>query len=86
MINVAAFYEDEADRLRKHAWMDEFVDAIEDAAGATSHCAYVNFVGDEGEARLHDIWPDATWARLREIKRRYDPTNLFRLNQNIPPA
>jgi FAD/FMN-containing dehydrogenase len=66
--------------------MDEFVEAIEQAAGATSHCAYVNFVGDEGEARLHDIYPDATWARLRDIKRRYDPTNLFRLNQNIPPA
>jgi FAD/FMN-containing dehydrogenase len=86
MVNVAAFYEDEADRVRKHAWMDEFVDAIRASAGATGKCAYVNFVGDEGEARLHDIYPDETWMRLRQIKRRYDPNNLFRLNQNIPPA
>ncbi|HEY8238712.1 MAG TPA: FAD-binding oxidoreductase [Candidatus Limnocylindrales bacterium] len=86
LVNVAAFYEDEADRVRKHAWMDAFAAAIQAASGATSDCAYVNFVGDEGEARIHDIYPDATLARLTEIKRRYDPTNVFRLNQNIPPA
>jgi FAD/FMN-containing dehydrogenase len=66
--------------------MEEFDAAIRATAGATTRCAYVNFVGDEGEARLHDIYPDSTWQRLTEIKRRYDPTNLFRLNQNIPPA
>ena len=48
--------------------------------------AYVNFLGDEGEARVRAAYPGATWDRLAEIKRRYDPTNLFRLNQNIPPA
>jgi FAD/FMN-containing dehydrogenase len=86
LVNVAAFYEDEPDRVRKEAWMEEFSDAILAAAGSTSTCAYVNFVGDEGEARLNDIYPGATLERLTEIKRRYDPTNLFRLNQNIPPA
>ena len=48
--------------------------------------AYVNFLGDEGDARVRDAYPGSTWDRLVEIKRRYDPTNLFRLNQNIPPA
>lgn len=86
LVNVAAFYEDEADRAGRQAWMEAFSEAIQGAAGATSSCAYVNFVGDEGATRLHDIYPDATWQRLTEIKRRYDPTNLFRLNQNIPPA
>jgi FAD/FMN-containing dehydrogenase len=47
---------------------------------------YVNFLGDEGEARVREAYPPDTYARLAEIKRRYDPTNLFRLNQNIPPA
>jgi FAD/FMN-containing dehydrogenase len=48
--------------------------------------AYVNFVVDEGPERVHDAYPGATYERLAEIKRRYDPQNLFRLNQNIPPA
>ena len=48
--------------------------------------AYVNFMGNEGEARVRDAYPGATWDRLAAIKRRYDPGNLFRLNHNIPPA
>jgi FAD/FMN-containing dehydrogenase len=47
---------------------------------------YVNFLGDEGEMRIREAYPRATWDRLTEIKTRYDPTNLFRLNQNIPPV
>ena len=47
---------------------------------------YVNFLGDEGPARLRAAYPGATWERLREVKARYDPTNLFRGNHNIPPA
>ena len=86
LVNVAAFYEGESDRAEKQAWMDEFAEAILTAAGATSHCAYVNFVNDEGPERVHDVYPDQTYRRLAEIKRRYDPTNLFRLNQNVPPA
>jgi FAD/FMN-containing dehydrogenase len=46
----------------------------------------VNFLGDEGPERVRQAYPGDTWDRLREIKRRYDPTNLFRMNQNIPPA
>jgi hypothetical protein len=48
--------------------------------------AYVNFLADEGTARVHAAYPGATWERLRAVKRRYDPGNLFRSNQNIPPA
>ena len=48
--------------------------------------AYVNFLGDEGEARKREEYPGGTWDRLVAIKRRYDPTNVFRLNQNISPA
>jgi FAD/FMN-containing dehydrogenase len=45
----------------------------------------VNFLADEGPDRVRAAYPDETWDRLVEIKRRYDPTNLFRLNQNIAP-
>jgi FAD/FMN-containing dehydrogenase len=44
------------------------------------------FMVDEGQARVRQAYPGSTWDRLVAIKRRYDPTNLFRLNQNIPPA
>ena len=82
LVNLAALYESPADKDRHEAWIDRFFETIrQDDRGA-----YVNFVGDEGEARVHDAYPDGTWERLAEIKRRYDPDNLFRLNQNIPPA
>ena len=57
-----------------------------DSSAGDDQGAYVNFLGDEGEAGVRAAYPGATWDRLREIKRRYDPDNLFRLNQNIPPA
>jgi FAD/FMN-containing dehydrogenase len=47
---------------------------------------YVSFVGDEGERRVREAYPGATWERLAAVKRRYDPTNLFRHNHNIRPA
>jgi FAD/FMN-containing dehydrogenase len=48
--------------------------------------AYVNFVGEEGPERVRDAYPGATWDRLVAIKDRYDPTNVFRRNQNIVPS
>ncbi len=47
---------------------------------------YVGFLGEEDEATIRAAYPGATWDRLRELKRRYDPDNLFHLNHNIPPA
>jgi FAD/FMN-containing dehydrogenase len=46
---------------------------------------YVGFLGDEGEERVRAAYPGTTWDRLTAVKARYDPENLFRLNQNIPP-
>ncbi|HXQ33170.1 MAG TPA: BBE domain-containing protein, partial [Anaerolineales bacterium] len=45
--------------------------------------AYVNFLGEDGEARIRAAYPGSTWDRLCNIKAKYDPTNLFHLNQNI---
>ncbi|MFC4973929.1 BBE domain-containing protein [Halomonas beimenensis] len=47
--------------------------------------AYVNYLGDEGEAKVRAAF-GANYQRLAALKRRYDPTNLFRFNQNIPAA
>ncbi len=46
---------------------------------------YVNFLEDEGEDRVRAAYPGETYVRLADVKRRYDPTNLFRLNQNVKP-
>ena len=47
---------------------------------------YVNFTGDAGADKVRASYPPETYARLVAVKDRYDPTNLFRLNQNIPPS
>jgi len=82
MVNLAAFYDGPEDRAVREAWVSDFEAALRQGDSG----AYVNFLGDEGEARVRAAYPGSTWDRLRAIKARYDPTNLFRLNQNIPPA
>jgi hypothetical protein len=47
--------------------------------------AYVNFLQDEGKQRVREVYGIEKYNRLRELKRKYDPTNFFRLNQNISP-
>lgn len=81
MANVAAFYEGAEDRAARDAWVEDF--ASELRQGDTG--AYIGFLGGEGAAQIHNAYPAATYARLAEIKRRYDPANLFRLNHNIAP-
>jgi hypothetical protein len=46
---------------------------------------YVNFLLDEGEERIRQAYGPAKYDRLKALKTKYDPGNLFRLNQNIPP-
>jgi hypothetical protein len=81
MVNIASFYEGPQDRPRREAWVADFAAALDQGDPS----AYVNFLADEGEARVRAAYPGATWDRLAAIKARYDPDNLFRLNQNIPP-
>jgi hypothetical protein len=82
MVNLAAFYDGTAeDRAVRQAWVHDFAAKLNQGDDS----AYVNFLLDEGEVRVHAAYPGATWDRLVAIKRRYDPTNLFHMNQNIPP-
>jgi FAD/FMN-containing dehydrogenase len=82
MAHVAALYERPEDEPLHEAWASDFAAALRQSDAG----AYVNFIGDEGPERVHAAYPAATWKRLASIKRRYDPSNLFHLNQNIPPA
>jgi FAD/FMN-containing dehydrogenase len=47
---------------------------------------YVNFLMDEGEDRVRQAYGEAKYDRLKVLKRKYDPDNFFRINQNLPPA
>jgi FAD/FMN-containing dehydrogenase len=58
-------------------------DVVAAAADASTGRAYVNFLGDSDAAR--SSYGAETYARLVALKREYDPTNIFRLNQNIEP-
>jgi FAD/FMN-containing dehydrogenase len=82
MANLAASYQGPEDKRAREAWVAAFAAALQQ--GDTG--AYVGFLGEEGEARVHQAYPGSTWERLAAVKARYDPTNLFRLNENVPPA
>jgi len=82
MVNVAAFYDGAEDRVVRDAWVQDLVRALDQGDPA----AYVNFLGAEGTDRIRAAYPGTTWDRLAGVKATYDPENLFRLNQNVPPA
>jgi FAD/FMN-containing dehydrogenase len=82
MAAVGCVYEQAADRPAHDAWADEFAAALRQGDPGV----YVNFLSDEGPARVREAYPGPTWDRLVEVKRRWDPDNLFRRNQNIPPG
>src|ERR1700719_2208230 len=73
---------DPANREKITKWTKDYFDALHPySAGG----AYVNFMMDEGEDRVKATY-GANYERLVEIKAKYDPQNLFRVNQNIKPA
>ena len=81
MVNCAALYERPDQEAVYAPWVTGFAAALQQSDAG----AYVNFLSDEGPARIRAAYPGPTWDRLAAIKQRYDPTNLFRINQNIPP-
>ena len=74
---------EEADAAAEHmAWARSLFQKLQ----PTSRGVYVNFLGDEGRDRVRSAYGSDKFERLARLKARYDPTNLFRSNQNIPPA
>jgi FAD/FMN-containing dehydrogenase len=82
MVNLAAFYESPAEQVEREAWVSDFAASLQQGDPGV----YVNFLGEASEAQVRRAYPGSTWDRLAAVKRRYDPTNLFRVNHNIPPA
>ncbi len=73
---------DPAEAATHVAWADGLLSALRPAATGV----YSNFLADEGPDRVREAYPGLTYHRLAEVKRRYDPANLFRSTQNIVPA
>lgn len=81
ILNVVARGEDRAEFDRVVPWARGVTEELgPDVAG------YVNFAGEATEDRVRSSYPEATYDRLVAVKDRVDPTNLFRLNQNIRPT
>jgi FAD/FMN-containing dehydrogenase len=75
-------WQDDPRPERHIAWAEGFWQAI----APHTDGAYAGFLDDEGESRVRSAYPPPTYARLAEVKRRYDPANLFRLNPNVRPG
>jgi FAD/FMN-containing dehydrogenase len=82
MVAAMALFETGGDPAPYEAWTSQVHAAF--AAKATG--VYANFLEDEGDARVRSAYPHGAFERLSEVKRRYDPSNLFHLNQNVKPA
>jgi hypothetical protein len=94
--------EDTAYGCREAVWSQVIIAVDPDPAGAgairdwavgywealhpySTGAAYVNFMGEEGHARVKATY-GGNFERLTQVKAAYDPDNVFRVNQNIPPA
>ncbi|QXD15818.1 FAD-binding oxidoreductase [Rhodocaloribacter litoris] len=82
VLNIHTRWRDAADDARCLAWARAFHQATEPFARGV----YVNFLSDEGEDRVRAAYIPEVWDRLVEVKKEYDPENLFRMNQNIRPS
>ena len=85
LLGVESNWVDPADDEANVAWTRACVDAFEQLSTGRQ---YLNFPGflEDGQRTLRAAHGEANYARLRELKRRLDPHNLFRLHQNIAPA
>ncbi len=81
MANLAALYGNPDQKDHHEAWVTKY----EKKLRQSDKGAYVNFLADVDQKQVRAAYPGDTWKRLGKVKKKYDPTNLFRLNQNIPP-
>ncbi|CAG0963227.1 Mitomycin radical oxidase [Methanosarcinales archaeon] len=82
-ININAVWSDPLESDEHIRWTHEFFASTEPFSTGG---VYVNFLGNEGEKRVRAAYGEAKYKRLTALKNKYDPTNLFSLNQNIKPG
>ena len=77
-------WEDPAQDKAQVEWARRFAAALTPGSAGASYVNYMN--ADEPSERVRLAYGDSKFDRLRQIKKRYDPENVFRFNQNILPA
>ena len=83
--SALGIWEDPADDEANIAWVRRTADGLK--GSSYTGAGYGNYAqADEPAERVKAAFGDERWDRLRAVKRRYDPDNLFRFNHNIPPA
>ncbi len=82
-IHYLGMWPDAADGERQIGFIRELSQAMKPY---TTGRAYLNFIGDEGGDRVEAAFGPEKYQKLVALKDRYDPQNLFKLNQNIPPS
>jgi FAD/FMN-containing dehydrogenase len=79
---IAGMWPDPADNETNIKWVKDYYASLQPHSAAGG---YINFMADDDQDRIHENYKD-NYSRLASIKTRYDPDNLFHLNQNIKPA
>jgi hypothetical protein len=78
---VASWMPDDPEPDRHIEWVRQTFDAL----APQSRGVYVNFTSDDADDRVRTAYSESQWQRLVALKSKYDPTNVFHLNANIPP-
>ncbi|MDH3963691.1 MAG: BBE domain-containing protein, partial [Deltaproteobacteria bacterium] len=82
VMNIHTRWRNASDDERCLAWARDFHSSTQEFAQGV----YVNFISDMGEDRAKEAYTPEVWNRLVEVKNKWDPNNLFRMNQNIKPT
>ena len=82
---IVGIWPDPKDTEAHRDWVRDTWDAVQPFSAGRVYVNYLGQTGDEGAERIKEAYSVAKYERLLKLKKEYDPTNLFRLNQNINP-
>ena len=83
VLNIVTRWENPEEQEKHRTWTRDFEVAMRPFSTGG---VYVNFLGEEGEDRVKAAYGPAKYTRLVALKNKFDPTNFFRMNQNIKPT
>src|SRR5262249_8769457 len=83
---ICAMWPDSASTAENVKWARDLWEAMTPYASSAVYVNYRGETADEGARRVEEAYGPEKYERLVKLKNKYDPGNLFRLNQNIPPS